>query len=259
MSPRVRSVAACLALALLLGSAPAEAGCGVPEPALWSPGGEGAAPLDARITISLGGFARLLRDVELRPRGGLPVSVRRRELPGPVGQALIQLGPDAPLQAGTLYELVARRPASWHPNQRVFGAFTTGGQPAAAAPSLRVLAARYLQRGGSGLPARRWIELDLSTPAATGSSESDATLFAVWLPNQRGELALDAAPSVYLPREGTTLRISSPELCAGRHVPLPAALGRAAIAVAALDAAGHQSPPVRVAIDFAHPTPQPLE
>jgi hypothetical protein len=186
MSPRVRSVAACLALALLLGSAPVEAGCGVPEPALWSPGGEGAAPLDARITISLGGFARLLRDVELRPRGGRPVSVRRRELPGPVGQALIQLVPDAPLQAGTLYELVARRPASWHPNQWVFGAFTTGGQPAAAAPSLRVLAARYLQRGGSGLPARRCIDLPRAPPPPTGSRVRAPTLFAVWVPKQRG-------------------------------------------------------------------------
>jgi hypothetical protein len=257
MSRRVQALAGGLSLALLLRSAPVDAGCGVPEPELWSPAGAGHAPLDARITLSLGGFAGLLRDVELRPRGGRPISVQRRELPGPVGHTLIQLVPDAPLQPGALYELVARRPASWHPNQWVFGAFTTGNQSAAAAPSLRVLAARYLEREGSGLPARRWIELDLST--ATGSSEGDATLFAVWLPSDRAPIALDAAPSVYLPRDGDRLRISSPELCAGRHVPLPAALGRAEIAVAALDAAGHQSQPERVAIDFAHPTRQQPE
>jgi hypothetical protein len=128
----------------------------------------------------------------------------------------------------------------------VFGAFTTGAEPDAVAPALRVVAARYLEQVDPGLPPRRWIELDIATLPS-------ATLFAVWLPNARGQLPPDSAPSVYLPREGDTLRISSPELCGGRHVPLPTALGRAEIALAALDAAGHGSPRAKVAIDFAHP------
>jgi hypothetical protein len=168
--------------------------------------------------------------------------------------------PEAPLLADTSYELVARRPASWHPNQWVFGAFSTGSEPSSVAPGLRVLAARYLEQIDPGLPGRRWIELDVSTGPAPSSAagsppgEDAAALFAVWLPNDRGKLNTEAAPSVYLPREGGVLRISSPELCGGRHVPLPAALGRAEIGVAALDAAGRQSPRERVAIDFGHPT-----
>lgn len=241
-----RALVPAFALAILSDSAPVEAGCGVPEPALWSPAAAAKAPLDARITVSLGGFSGLLRDVELRPSGGQAVAVRRRELPGPVGHTLIELVPDAPLQADTVYELVARRPASWHPNQWVFGAFTTGTEPAAVAPTLQVVAARYLERIEPELPPRRWIELELSTLPS-------ATLFAVWLPDARGQLPPDSAPSVYLPREGDTLRISSPELCGGRHVPLPAALGRAKIALAALDVAGGRSAPTQVAIDFAHP------
>jgi hypothetical protein len=241
-----RALVPAFALAILSDSAPVEAGCGVPEPALWSPAAAAKAPLDARITVSLGGFSGLLRDVELRPSGGQAIAVRRRELPGPVGHTLIELVPDAPLQADTVYELVARRPASWHPNQWVFGAFTTGTEPAAVAPTLQVVAARYLERVEPELPPRRWIELDLSTLPS-------ATLFAVWLPDARGQLPPDSAPSVYLPREGDTLRISSPELCGGRHVPLPAALGRAEIALVALDVAGRRSAPTQVAIDFAHP------
>lgn len=241
-----RALVAAIALAILSDSTPVEAGCGVPEPALWSPAATERAPLDARITVSLGGFSGLLRDVELREIGGQPLAVKRRELPGPVGHTLIELVPDAPLRADTAYELVARRPASWHPNQWVFGAFTTGSEPAAVAPALRVLGARYLEQVDPGLPPRRWIELDVSTLPS-------ATLFAVWLPDDRGRLPPDSAPSVYLPREGDTLRISSPELCAMRHVPLPSALGRAEIALAALDAAGRRSTPAKVAIDFAHP------
>jgi hypothetical protein len=242
-----RALVPAVALAILSDSTPVEAGCGVPEPALWSPAAAEKAPLDARITVSLGGFSGLLREVELRPIGGQPVAAQRRELPGPVGHTLLELVPDAPLQADTGYELVARRPASWHPNQWVFGTFNTGTQPDAVAPALRVVAARYLEQVGPAIPPRRWIELDVSTLSST-------TLFAVWLPNDRAELPPDGAPSVYLPREGDTLRISSPELCGGRHVPLPAALARAEIALAALDAAGRRSAPVKVAIDFAHPT-----
>lgn len=242
-----RALVPALALAILSDSTPVEAGCGVPEPALWSPAATTRAPLDARITVSLGGFSGLLREVELRPIGGQPLAVQRRELPGPVGHALLELVPDTPLQADTGYELVARRPASWHPNQWVFGTFTTGGGPDPALPALSVVAARYLEQVDPGLPPRRWIELDVSTLQS-------ATLFAVWLPNDRGQLPPDGAPSVYLPREGDTLRISSPELCAGRHVPLPTARERAEIAVAALDAAGRRSALSRVAIDFVHPT-----
>jgi hypothetical protein len=244
-----RALVLAVALAIVSDSTPVEAGCGVPEPALWSPAPTGKVPLDARITVSLGGFSGLLREVELRPLGGQPVAARRRGLPGPVGHTLIELVPDAPLQADTGYELVARRPPSWHPNQWVFGAFRTGSEPDAVAPALRVVAARYLEQVDAGLPPRRWIELDVSTLPS-------ATLFAVWLPNARAELPSDSSPSVYLPREGDTLRISSPELCGGRHVPLPTALGRAEIALAALDSVGGSSARVRVAIDFAHPTPR---
>jgi hypothetical protein len=247
MRPAPLAFVAVVALVNLSDSRPVEAGCGVPEPALWSPAAEGKAPLGARITVSLGGFSGVLREVELRPIGGQALAAQRRELPGPVGHTLVELVPDAPLQADTGYELVARRPASWHPNQWVFGAFTTGKLPDAVAPTLGVSAARYLEQVDTGLPARRWIELDVATLPST-------TLFAVWLPNDGGRLPPDGAPSVYLPREGDTLRISSPELCGGRHVPLPTALGRAEIALAALDAAGRQSAPARVAIDFAHPT-----
>jgi hypothetical protein len=242
-----RALVPALALAIFSDSTPVEAGCGVPEPALWSPAAAEKAPLDAHITVSLGGFSGLLREVELRPIGGQPLAVQRRELPGPVGHALLDLVPDTPLQANTGYELVARRPASWHPNQWVFGAFTTASQPEAALPALRVLAARYLEMVDPELPPRRWIELDVSTLPS-------ATLFAVWLPNDRGQLPPDSAPSVYLPREGDTLHISSPELCGGRHVPLPTALGRADVALAALDAGGRRSALAKVAIDFAHPT-----
>src|SRR5688572_12572600 len=145
-----RALVPAFALAILSDSTPVEAGCAVPEPALWSPAGAARAPLDARITVSLGGFSGLLRDVELRPSGGQPVAVQRRELPGPVGHTLIELVPDAPLLADTGYELVARRPASWHPNQWVFGAFTTGNEADAVAPALRVGAARYLEQVDPG-------------------------------------------------------------------------------------------------------------
>ncbi|HTV22453.1 MAG TPA: hypothetical protein VMG12_27380 [Polyangiaceae bacterium] len=242
-------MAAGITLAIVADAAPVEAGCGVPEPVLWSPSNQGAVPLDAHVVVSLGGFGGQLRGVELRAIGGRALGVQRRELPGPVGHALLELVPDAPLSANTTYELVARRPEWWHPTQWVFGAFTTGGEPGATAPELRVLAARLLEQVEPEMPPLRWIELDVSS-----GPSSAAALFAVWLPNDRGTLATAAPPSVYLPREGDTLRISSPELCGGFHVPLPATPGRAEIGVAAIDAAGHAGPIVRVAIDFAHPT-----
>lgn len=242
-------------LAALGDAAPAAAGCAVPEPALWSPASDAAAPLDARVVVSLGGYAGLVRAVELRAVGGDVVAARQRELPGPLGQRLLELTPEAPLAAGTTYELVARRPASWHPNEWVFGAFTTGRGADASAPALRVLAARLAERATGAGRARRWIELDLATQA--GADESRAALFAVWLPDARGRLDLDAPPSVLLPREGDTLRISSPEPCGGHVVPLPELRARAEIGVAALDAAHDQSPVQRVAIDFTAPGRDP--
>jgi hypothetical protein len=247
-----RNVISALAFALLapLGAAfagRAWGGCAVPEPELWLPVGEGAAPPNSRVTFSLGGMMGLVRGVELRVLGGSqPIAVERRELPGPMGQQVFELRPHAPLAPDTDYELVARRPKGWHPSQWIFGVFRTSPRRDDVAPVLGVVGARFL-RGAPEGTAKEWVELDVVL--RDGDRTGGAALYAVWFPGESGSLDSSAPPDVYLPGQGDTLRISSPEVCPGSFVPLPSTPGRLEIGVAAFDAAGNRSPVQRVALE----------
>lgn len=244
-----RNAVSALALAPLVAvfAGRAWGGCAIPEPELWLPVGELAAPLNSRITFSLGGMMGLVRGVELRALGGSqPIAVERRELPGPRGQQVFELRPRAPLAPDTEYELVARRPEGWHPNQWIFGAFRTSLQRDDSAPTLQVVGARFLRAAPEGL-AKEWVVLDLVL--RDGDRTGGAALYAVWFPNDSGLIDPNAPPVVYLPGQGDTLRISSPEVCPGSFVPLPSTPGRLEIGVAAFDAAGNRSLVQRVAVE----------
>jgi hypothetical protein len=227
----------------------ARAGCAVPEPALWLPSDEGAAPRNSRVTLTLGGQAGLVRSVELRVSGGgPPLAIRRRALAGPVGQQVLELTPEAPLQPDTTYELVARRPEGWHPSQWIFGAFTTGQNLDDVAPVLRVLAARWRRADG---PGGRVASLQVQVALRDGERALGTALYAVWLPNDSGSFDASAAPDVYVPGRGDVLELSPADTCPGLAVPLPSRLGRWELGLAALDPAGNRSAVQRVVVDIA--------
>jgi hypothetical protein len=246
----VRSAHVVVALALLTAlstavAARAWAGCAVPEPELWSPSDDGAAPLNSRVTVTLGGQAGLVRSVELRASAGGPsISVRRRAIAGPVGQEVLELTPEAPLAPDTTYELVARRPEGWHPSQWIFGAFTTGQNRDDVAPELLVHGARWRDQGPGAEPS-----LELNIELRDGERASGAALYALWLPDASGSFHASAAPDLYLPGRGDVLQLSSADACSGLALPLPSTPGRRELGLAALDAAGNRSAIQRVVVD----------
>lgn len=267
--PRRPVIAAALAVVLLAPlvsalASPAWAGCAVPEPALWSPLDEGA-PLNSRVTVSLGGMAGLVRAVELRAvGGGAAIAVRPRELAGPTGHAVLELTPEAPLEPGATYELVARRPQGWHPSQWIFGAFTTSRVRDDVAPELRVLGGRFLRGRGDGRGrgrVREWVELEVAL--RDGERAGGRALYAVWFPGASGALDTSGPPDAHvpgpdLPERGGVLRLSSPdEECPELALPLPSAPGQLEIGLAALDAAGNRSAPQRISLDVPPLAPDP--
>ena len=246
-APRALVIGA-LALFVAIWGARAWAGCAEPEPELWLPVGERAAPLNSRITVSLGAVAGLVREVELQVAGSAQrVAAQARPLPGPRGHGVIELVPDAPLAPDTTYTLVARRPAGWHPSRWVFGVFGTSRVRDDVAPELRVLGARFRPRTAAG-SVGGWVELKVEL--RDGERTAGAALYAVWLPHD-GALDTSAPPDVYLPGRGDTLSLSlsSPDVCPGRFVPLPSTPGRLTLGVAAFDVAGNRSALQQVEVD----------
>lgn len=212
-----RAVALLLGLGYVLATTTAHAGCSVPPLRLWAPLSSTLAPLNSRITLTMGGYSGIFAKVIVRPEGGQALAVTERRWPGPRNHHyVLQLIPMQHLLPDTNYEVVALHAQNVHPNHYVFGGFRTGSQVDEQPPTLRVAQARPFERERAGGEMQQWIDLRFAPDAA---SPSPPALFGVWLPTQAGVLRLNAPPDVILPGAGNTLRLSSSGPCPASALP----------------------------------------
>lgn len=239
-------VVACLFY--LLDSTVARAGCGALAPSLLFPIDGQEAPLNSKITISLGVQRDWVSRVVLRPRRGAAVEVSNAPLPGPLGQVLVQLSPKQPLEPNTQYELAIIRPADDHPNALIFGTFVTGSTSDGKAPTIRLEGSHYFEEADRDGVVKSWLEIGVGTE--DGDRQGTGKMFAIWFPDAKGRLVTTGPAALYVRQDASVVRVSSPDLCNGWNVPLPSKLGATEFGLAALDEANNRSAIVRVKVDF---------
>ncbi|HEY3593773.1 MAG TPA: hypothetical protein VGL13_07865 [Polyangiaceae bacterium] len=259
---RVLPIGVAMALAFSMAWFPSElgrAGCAVPEPTLLLPVDGQQAPLNSRITLTLGGRQDVYRKLALRPVGGRAISVLQSEVPGGPGTKLVQLAPDAPLAPNTRYEVVAFRPEGWHPRELIFGTFETGAQSDSSAPNIVTASARAFEYREGPDAMRRWVELTVRTEdgdhagtTSTPMRRSTAKMFAIWLPNAAGRTKTSGSPDLHLFQDGAVVRIGVPEPCGMGNASVRWPSTAAELGVAAVDESNHRSTVVRVRVDFRH-------